>query len=241
MEWVEEKKKIAEKEGTLNTFDAIMTAQISPGELNGVNNSLQFAKDLVIEWLSKYKFGKWEITEERKIPVTMEMKQERAKEIADILCNHSRWRSHGRSIKINDLSEIQLKTTRVDDDPKLANIVYRIQTVCRLLAGSTTAFKIFATEHEKIFRHAAPSNGVPALPVGSVNVAEIEQECPQCGKMHRIFCKLKKDAKMTPDHVAKGFINYPSNDKLKCSCGFEMDLSGIRNQIELQFGDKIIK
>ena len=55
MEWVEEKQKIANTTGALNTFDAIMVAQISPGELNGVFNSLQFAKDLVIERLSNYK------------------------------------------------------------------------------------------------------------------------------------------------------------------------------------------
>lgn len=90
IEWVEEKRKEAEKEGRLNPFDAIMVAQITPGELGGVFHALKFAEDLVIEWLISYKFKKWATTETRKIPVTIEMKRERAKEIANELINHSK-------------------------------------------------------------------------------------------------------------------------------------------------------
>jgi len=56
MEWVKEKRVEALKMGKLNPFDATMVAQISPGELNGVGNALDFAKDLVTDWLPKYKF-----------------------------------------------------------------------------------------------------------------------------------------------------------------------------------------
>lgn len=41
--WIEDKRAEAEKNGKLNAFDAIMVAQISPGEINGVINSLKFA------------------------------------------------------------------------------------------------------------------------------------------------------------------------------------------------------
>jgi hypothetical protein len=84
------------------------------------------------------------------------MKSKRAEEIAKELTNHSKWKLHGKSIKIDDLEEIGLKITRVDNDPKLAAIVYRIQTVCRLLFETTTSFKIFATQDNKIFRQAVP-------------------------------------------------------------------------------------
>ena len=57
--WVDEKRLEAEQNGNLNPFDAIMVAQISPGEIYGVVNSLEFAKDLVKEWLEKYKFKNW--------------------------------------------------------------------------------------------------------------------------------------------------------------------------------------
>ena len=130
MEWVGEKHQAAEKQGRLNPFDATMVAQISPGELKGVNHSLRFAEDLVGQWLKKYKFKHWTVTETRKSQVTEQMKGKRAKEIAHELINHSKWRSHGRSIKIKDLEAIGLRITEVDKDPKLKTIVYKIQTVC---------------------------------------------------------------------------------------------------------------
>jgi hypothetical protein len=33
---------------------------------------------------------------------------------------------------------------------------------------------------------------------------------------------------------------FPKDAKIICKCGFEIDLSGIKNQIEIQTGKKII-
>jgi len=241
-EWVKEKHKEALEEGTLNPFDAIMIAQINPGELNGVINALNFAQDLVREWLCEYKFSNWKVTETRGIEVTPEMKRTTAKEIAEILCNHGRWRSHGRSIKIQDLHDIGLKITRIDDDKDLADIVYRIQAVCKLIFASSTAIKIYATEDGKMFTHAAP--GKP-LPIKSnppdPDIVEIEENCPKCGVIHKILGRLNPQAKMTDKHISEGFIYYPEDDKIKCSCGYEIDLTGIKNHIEGEINKKILK
>lgn len=126
MEWVDGKREEADKQGRLNPFDATMVAQITPGELGSVFHSLKFAEDLVVDWLMRYKFKNWSVTETHKKPVTDEIKKKRAEEIASELTNHSKWRSHGRSIKIRDLEDIGLKITRLDDNPKLSEIVYRI-------------------------------------------------------------------------------------------------------------------
>ena len=143
MEWVKEKIEYAEKHGKLNPFDATMVAQISPGELKGVNYSLKFAEDLIVEWLSKYKFKNWSITQTRKIPVTEEMKIARAKEIAEELCNHARWRSHGRSIKISDLEDLGLQVKRIDDNKPLADIVYRIQMIINAVLSAVAYSQIW--------------------------------------------------------------------------------------------------
>jgi len=87
VEWVTEKRNEAEKTGKLNPFDATMVAQISPGELSGVQHSLSFAKDLVVEWLQNYKFKNWNRTETRNVEVTKEMKTQRANEIVGDLIN----------------------------------------------------------------------------------------------------------------------------------------------------------
>lgn len=241
IEWVNEKRSEAEKKGELNPFDATMVAQITPGELSGVLHALKYAEDLVVEWLVKYKFKQWHVTETRQLPVTEEMKKRRALEIAGELTNHSKWRLHGRSIKRSDLEDIGLMIKKVEDNPKLSELVYRIQTVCRLLFDTTATFKIFATKDTKIFRRAVPA-GIPIkLPAPSKpDVAEIEQKCPQCGTVHKLYAKFSPNPKIDQDLKNKGFKPFPKDSKIICRCGFEIELSGIRNQIEVNLGRKII-
>ena len=241
MEWVEEKRKEAEKQDKLNPFDATIVAQITPGELGSVFHALKFAEDLVVEWLINYKFKNWTVTETNKIPVTEEMKRKRAEEIAKELTNHSKWRLHGRSIKIDNLEEMGVKITRVDNDPKLAEIVYRIQTVCRLLFDTTTSFKIFATQDNKIFRQAVPIGTPIKIPEKPIpDIAEIEQKCTKCGEIHKIYAKLAPNPQIDVDFKNKGFIPFPKDAKIICKCGFEIDLLGIKNQVEMQTRRKII-
>jgi hypothetical protein len=241
MEWVKDKREEAKKQGSLNPFDATMVAQITPGELGSVFNALKFAEDLVVEWLIKYKFKKWTATETHKIPVTEKMKKERATEIVKELLDHSKWRLHGRSLKIDDLEGIGLKITRIDNDLKLAEIVYRIQTVCRLLFDSSSTYKIFATTDTKIFKMAVSPGGPIRMPELLLpDVAEINQKCPKCGETYKMYAKFALDPQIDIDFKKKGYIPFPKDAKLKCQCGYEIDLFGIKNQIEMQTGRKIV-
>ena len=135
MQWINDKRTQAEKDKRLNPFDATMVAQISPGELNGVYNALNFAKDLVMEWLPKYKF--------KNLNRTNEQKKEQAEKIVELLLNHNKWRSHGRSLKIDDIERIGLKVRHIDKNVKICDLVYRIQTVIKLLFSSTMTYRIF--------------------------------------------------------------------------------------------------
>ena len=245
IEWINDKKEEAQKNGSLNPVDALMVAQITPGEYGSVFNALKFAEDLVSEWLIKYKFKKWISTETRKISVTENMKEKRAKEIANKLNNHSKWRSHGRSLKINDLEEIGLKITKVDADPILADIVYRIQTICRTIFNNSNVFKIFATQENKLFRQAAPMGPTPVMIPSSAmqkpDVAQVETKCPKCGNVHKIYAKFVVDPQVDIKFKNGGFIPFPKDAKIACNCGFEIDLLGIKNQLEIQTGRKILQ
>jgi len=241
IEWINLKREEAKEYGKLNPLDATMVAQISPGELSLVYHALKFAEDLVVEWLSKYKFQNWKVTETRKIPVTEEMKKKRASEIAKELMNHAKWRTHGRSIKIEDLESIGLKITKIDDYPNIADIIYRIQTVIRLLFSTTTTYKIFATADEKIFKHAVPMGpSPPKIPIKSADVAEFEVRCPSCGKVYKLYAKFIENPQIDRDFQKKGAIPFPKDNKLICDCGFEIDLTGIRNDLETKVGKKIL-
>jgi hypothetical protein len=242
MEWVKEKHKEANKKGTLNPFDATMVAQISPGELKGTNHALRFAMDLVGKWLKQYKFKHWDVTETNKRKVTERMKEQRAKVIARKLTDHSKWRSHGRSIKIKDLEGIGLRITKIDKDEQLKDLVYRIQTVCRLLFGTTNTYKIFASEKEKIFKTAALMPEVLPVPqnLKPPEVVNINHKCSQCGKVHNFYAKLINNPGIDQDFQKKGFSPFPKDNKFKCECGFEIDLGGIRNDIEAKTGLKVV-
>lgn len=245
IEWTEKKRIEAEDKGMLNPFDATMVAQISPGELSGVNNALKYAEELVTDWLARYKFKNWKITETRHLEVTDEIKIKRANEIAAELTNHAKWRTHGRSIKAEDLEEIGLKIIKVEQDKKLCEIIYRIQTVCRLLFSSTNTYKIFATENNKVFKNAASATSIPRVPVGKMptqaaQFAELEVRCNKCGKVHKIYTKFVDNPQIDKSLQKKGSVAYPKDNKLKCDCGFEIDLSGVRNEIEVKAGKKII-
>lgn len=209
--------------------------------MGSVFHALRFAEDLVIDWLIRYKFKNWTVTETRKQPVTESMKKKRAEGIAKELTNHSRWRSHGRSIKIDDLESIGLKVTRIDENPELADVVYRIQTICRLLFENTTSFKIFATQDDKIFRQAVPVGEQIRIPqMQTPDVVEIKQNCPKCGRLHKIYAKLADNPQIDKDFQKEGFDPFPDNARITCNCEFEIDLSGIKNQIEIQAKRKII-
>ncbi len=241
MEWVQEKKAEAQKNGMLNPFDATMVAQISPSELKGVYNSLEFAKDIVKEWIAKYKFKDWIVTETRKKPVTDEMKRERADEIAKELTNHSKWRTHGRSLKIDDLENIGLRIKRLDDDPTLAEIIYRIQTIIRIIFSSSTNYKIIVTEKDKLFKQAINAGTPRPVPNKNTNVIEVDIKCQKCKKNYKFYAKFIDEPKIDEDYKIKGIKPFPKGNKLICDCGFEMNLDGIEKEIESKVSKKIIK
>jgi hypothetical protein len=242
VEWVDGKRKEAAASGTLNQFDATIIAQITPGELSGVLHSLKFAEDLVVEWLPKYKFKNWGKTEHRQIAVTVEMKEVRAREVVGQLINHAHWRSHGRSIKIEDL-ETLLQIQKIDADPKLANIVYRIHVVLRLLCDSTSIFKVFMTADSKLFRQAtaaASPFGIPIPSAKDISIIRIDQACPKCGTVHKVYAKTKPDPRLDDKAKKEGFKPFPKDGKIMCTCTQQIDIMGLKNQIEAQTGLKLI-
>lgn len=240
IDWVQKRRSSAVKTGKLNPFDATMVAQISPGELEGVNNALHFAKDLVIEWLPKYMFKNWDKVGGKSTAVTQKMKEKKAKDIVEELINHKKWRSHGRSLKINDLENIGLQIEKIDEDKELCDIVYKLHAVIRMLYATTNAFKIFATQDEKIFGNVAVASMPPRVIPANAEVAEAVVECPQCKTRHKLYMKFIDKPQIDKDMTEKGNAPFPKDNKLTCSCGFVVDLTGLRNQIEQQIGKKVL-
>jgi len=244
--WVDEKREEASSKEKLNPFDAIMVAQISPGEIRGVVNSLEFAKDIVKSWLEKYKFKNWTKTQTTHKEVTPEMRKQRAEEVAGILCDHTNWRTHGRSLKIDDLKE-HLLIENIDDNRQLADIVYRIKTIIRVIFDSSTDYKLYFWEDFQLARTATVATSLPIpMPIPNKNTpieqAILKVNCPKCGKKHEIPGYLGissekiKQLKLPINNMVQ------ADDTLICDnlgCNFTIDLKSIKNQMEIQSKRKI--
>lgn len=248
-EWVDLKREEAAKNGSLNPFDAVMVAQISPGELFGVINSLEFAKDLVKVWLEEYKFKNWTETKTNKNPVTPEMRKQRAHEVAEMFCNHTTWRTHGRSLKIDDLKDVLL-IERIDDDTKLADIIYRIKTVVKLILDGSTVYKMFFIDDLKISKTftVSPGGNLPIpTPIpqakgqqNQIDAAELDIQCPKCGKRHKVNGYMDIDSQQIKARKLPTNPYIKDNDILICdNCNFALDLKPIKNQVESETKRKV--
>ena len=105
---------------------AYLVKKFDPALLFHIEQGIEHGISLITEWLPKYKFKNWSKTETNGHKVTPTMKQERAKNIAEILGDASKWHSHGRGIPMRDLggNDIKLLIDDFDNDPDLS---YKIQ------------------------------------------------------------------------------------------------------------------
>jgi hypothetical protein len=100
---------------------AYLLTKFDPARLFHLEQARNHSISLLQAWLPKHKFKNWKRTKSRRVAVTRAMRKARAKEIATILGNPSRWHSHGRGIGIKELSssEIKLKVVNFGENAAL--------------------------------------------------------------------------------------------------------------------------
>ena len=102
--------------GSLNTAEFTLLNKLDLGELYQFEQAEKLSSDLLIEWLSRYKFKDWIAHSSTGVPVTAQEKQERARDVALSLSDDKRWRSHSRGIFRGTLEdEIRLKIDHLED------------------------------------------------------------------------------------------------------------------------------
>jgi hypothetical protein len=229
------------KTGQLNLAYLPILQQISPGEIQGAKNALNFAKELVRDWLATYKFKQWTTHSSTGQPVTEAEKHSRANDIAAVLANHTRWLTHGRSIKIPDLEAMGLKITDYSQSPDLMDAIRRYHTLLQMLFDSN-CYKVIETAVGQIYRFTAPPVTAPVpglpggLPAGTPAGALMDLTCQKCGHTMKLQARVDPNA---PEEA--GAMPWPENDKLKCpSCGTEHDLGDVRRQLEAQLGRPLV-
>lgn len=233
LQGIEKIKAEVTESGSLNKAYIPILQGVSPGEIQNAQNALNFAKKLVTEWLAKYKFENW-TTHSNGAPVSMEEKEKRAEEIASKLCNHSHWLTHGRSIKISDLTEMKLQIVDYSTNAKLYDAINRYYTLLQMTFQSNI-YKVFETPNSQIYRMITEKRVGENDPQTADNVS-LEQNCATCGKPFKIQANLEKNIPL-----AAGHIKFPPTNMAFCpSCHKPNDLSKIRKNIEQQTGKKIV-
>lgn len=235
IEGMEKIKDEVDKTGTLNKAYIPMLQGISPGELQTAENALNFAKLLVTDWLARYKFKDWNTHASTGEPVTGDEKRQRAEQIAQRLCDHRAWKTHSRSLKIDDLETMRLKITDYSKQPDLDEAIRRYHTLLQMTLECTGIYKLFETRTSGIYR-MLKANEPPGQPTpNKVNPvaaesATVDVQCQGCEAIWKV------QANFAEGHpVKEGSIPFPANNKLNCpNCGRAMDLGQVRVAIEKQ-------
>lgn len=101
------------KNQTLTNAEFLIMSGMDIAELHKFEMARDLSISLLKQWLAAYKFKDWRKTETKGAPVTKEMREKRAEDIANKLMKHDLWGSHGRGIPMRVLQqELNLK---IDD------------------------------------------------------------------------------------------------------------------------------
>ncbi len=85
-------------------------------ELRSYEQAREYSVDLLKKWLVQYKFQNW-TNHKNGASVTLQEKEQRAEEIADMLSDNNKWKVHGRPIGIKTLTnDLKLKIEDYSQD-----------------------------------------------------------------------------------------------------------------------------
>ena len=240
-------KQEVQDTGILNKAYIPILQGLSPGELQSAQNALDFAKNIVTQWLVQFKFKNWSTHSTTARPVTDEEKKQRAQEIADRLCDHSYWLTHNRSIKLQDLKSMRLLVNDYSKDPNSPDLADAINRYYALLqmAFASNVYKLYETPTSQILKaiipmiptgQVSPPAIQPGIQPGTPNMAIFQLQCKHCNTASRIQANLG-----APQPIQPGCTPFPANNKYRCpKCGADHDLSSMRQQLQAQFNQPIL-
>lgn len=121
-------------EGKASQAELMMLNQLDLAVLRRYEQAVELSVELLIKWLTKYKFSQWERHESNPIkkgkPVTKKEKEARAKNVAKLLSDNKIWHSHGRFISIQTARDVlKLKIDDYTENDALLKATDELHTI----------------------------------------------------------------------------------------------------------------
>jgi len=137
-------------------IDVQLLRTIDLRDIGMAQSASKYSTDMVKDFLVKYKFRSWKKHFSTGNDVTEEEKKKRADDIANLLCNHSLWKSHGHAIN-RDVAWLtcKLKITHSESIEGLDRAMRRMWALYYWLFENTPMVKMFISNDYCIIRSAA--------------------------------------------------------------------------------------
>lgn len=229
LEGLEKIKNEANAKNKIDLAYIPILQNISPGEIQHCENAQNFSRTLVREWLYQYKFKDWNTHLKSGEIVTEAQKKAKAKEIADQLCNHRRWLSHSKSLKISDLESLGLIINNYENNPALNEAILRYYYLLKMTFESST-YKIYETVNTQIYRQInqvaeSKNNDIPIQ--SKPDNAFLEFKCNKCETVNNFQINFKEVKLMD------GYLPFPKNNEYVCpKCKTKHNFLNLRRDIE---------
>ena len=229
-------KDEVEQTGKLNKAYIPILQNLSPGDLQHAKNALDFARTLVQDWLTRYKFKDWVTHSSSGQDVAEDERNARAKEVADQLCAHNRWLTHGRSITIEDLEKMRLRITDFTKLGEVGDAIARYHVLLQMTLA-TNIYKVIETVQAQIYRMANVGLAPTPADAAAAKSVVLTLRCASCNAETEFQGNFEPGVPLKP-----GAKPFPASNKAKCHrCGNVLDLSQPRAQIEAQANRRFVQ
>ena len=204
--------------GKLNPGYIPILQQVTPADLQAALEASDLSRQLVREGLKRGML---------KDDVDRDAK---ADQVAEKLCDHGTWLSHGRMVGASRLVELGLPVRTFDEDP--CGGEYRSLSANILIALQSNALKIYETETVEIVLRMNVSQPAAA----QHKDVHVDYECPACRAAVPLHLRFDRDVQLHP-----GRIPFPPSGEMLCPhCGAKLDIRGLQQDIEGQAGRKAV-
>jgi hypothetical protein len=134
--------------------DVQMLRMIDPKDIGNAINASNYSINMVKEYLVNHKFKSWVIHSKTSKPVSDQERNDRAQEIASLLCEHDKWKNHGHAITREAAWDVcKLKIEHAEDITGLDRAMRRMWALFYWTFENTNVEKVFISKNYCLLRH----------------------------------------------------------------------------------------